>query len=40
VEVADQRHLDAAWREVRRRIMRRMAHAGEMLSRLAPRGRR
>jgi hypothetical protein len=40
LEVADQRHLDEAWREVRRRIMRRMSHAGEMLSRLAPRGRR
>jgi transglutaminase-like putative cysteine protease len=40
LEVADQRHLDVAWREVRRRIMRRMSHAGEMLSRLVPRLRR
>ena len=40
LEVADQRQLDQAWGEVRRRIMRRMSRAGEMVGRLTSRIRR
>lgn len=40
LEVADQRQLDQAWSEVRRRVLRRMSSAGEMLGRLSGRSRR
>jgi hypothetical protein len=40
LEVADQRQLDQAWSEVRRRVLRRMSSVGEMLSRLSGRARR
>ncbi len=40
LEVADQRQLDQAWGEVRRRIVRRMSHVGELVGQLTRRTRR